>query len=346
MKNTSLITKIGVFSLCVAMPLSAIAQVTSSPTELVKKMQELLNQYSDRIQALEGENKMLREAMAQHNIQIPLADFQKNVAATGSTNVPSTNTANATNPGSTELQKGFINQIRLDWPAIREAYGMPANARIGMYEFVKNEAENNAFADIIYGDGTPEGAYNAKLLYEFDKITFKRKLIGFFEYDTNTKRYVTRRGNNPFPTAERIRVYESAVTNISPLAQTQTPETPQNNTSAPINNANANNSAAVEVEKKMRDAYLAKNFAQVFSISDEYLKNNPATYMIYFHRYRSYFAQGKYQQTMDVIKKMEAEKLADARIYCDAYAVAQIIKDTTLSARYKNLAGSGCKTTP
>lgn len=346
MKNTSLITKIGVLSLCVAMPFSAIAQVTSSPTELVKKMQELLNQYSERIQALEGENKMLREAMAQHNIQIPLADFQKNVAATGSTNVPSTNTANATNPGSTELQKGFINQIRLDWPAIREAYGMPANARIGMYEFVKNEAENNAFADIIYGDGTPEGAYNAKLLYEFDKITFKRKLIGFFEYDTNTKRYVTRRGNNPFPTAERIRVYESAVTNASPLAQTQTPENPQNNTSAPINNTNANNSAAVEVEKKMRDAYLAKNFAQVFSISDEYLKNNPATYMIYFHRYRSYFAQGKYQQTMDVIKKMEAEKLADARIYCDAYAVAQIIKDTTLSARYKNLAGSGCKTTP
>ena len=344
MKNTSLITKIGVLSLCVAMPFSAIAQVTSSPTELVKKMQELLNQYSERIQALEGENKMLREAMAQHNIQIPLADFQKNVAATGSTNAPSTNTANATNPGSTELQKGFINQIRLDWPAIREAYGMPANARIGMYEFVKNEAENNAFADIIYGDGTPEGAYNAKLLYEFDKTTFKRKLIGFFEYDTNTKRYVTRRGNNPFPTAERIRVYESTVTNTSPLAQTQTSETPQNNTSAPTNNAN--NSAAVEVEKKMRDAYLAKNFAQVFSISDEYLKNNPATYMIYFHRYRSYFAQGKYQQTMDVIKKMEAEKLADARIYCDAYAVAQIIKDTTLSARYKNLAGSGCKTTP
>lgn len=346
MKNTSLITKIGVLSLCVAMPFSAIAQVTSSPTELVKKMQELLNQYSERIQALEGENKMLREAMAQHNIQIPLADFQKNVVATGSTNVLSTNTANATNPGSTELQKGFINQIRLDWPAIREAYGMPANARIGMYEFVKNEAENNAFADIIYGDGTPEGAYNAKLLYEFDKTTFKRKLIGFFEYDTNTKRYVTRRGNNPFPTAERIRVYESAVTNTSPLAQTQTPETPQNNTSAPINNANANNSAAVEVEKRMRDAYLAKNFAQVFSISDEYLKNNPATYMIYFHRYRSYFAQGKYQQTMDVIKKMEAEKLADARIYCDAYAVAQIVKDATLSARYKNLAGSGCKTTP
>ena len=346
MKNTSLITKIGVFSLCVAMPLSAIAQVTSSPTELVKKMQELLNQYSDRIQALEGENKMLREAMAQHNIQIPLADFQKNVAATGSTNVAPTTGTNATNPGSTELQKGFINQIRLDWPAIREAYGMPANARIGMYEFVKNEAENNAFADIIYGDGTSEGAYNAKLLYEFDKTTFKRKLIGYFEYDTNTKRYITRRGNNPFPTAERIRVYESAVTNLAPSIQTQTPETPQTNTPAPTTNTNTNNSAAAEVEKKMRDAYLAKNFAQVFSISDEYLKNNPATYMIYFHRYRSYFAQGKYQQTMDVIKKMEAEKLADARIYCDAYAVAQIIKDSTLSTRYKNLAGSGCKTTP
>ena len=66
MKNTSLIVKIGVLSLCVAMPFSALAQVTSSPTELVKKMQELLNQYSERIQALEGENKVLREAMAQH----------------------------------------------------------------------------------------------------------------------------------------------------------------------------------------------------------------------------------------------------------------------------------------
>lgn len=214
-----------------------------------------------------------------------------------------------------------------------------------MYEFVVNPEGNNVFVNILYKGGTPEGAYNAKLLYYFDKNSFKRTLIGQFEYDSTRKGYITKKGKNPFADATRIRVMEngSAITpatppktQISTSTGTTNTTTTTTSTTAPV--ATTATNPAVEVEKKLRELYLAKNYDQVFSVSDDYLKNNPGTYLIYFHRYRTYFAQGKYQKTLDEIKIMENKKLADARIYCDAYAVSTVVKNEMLMNTYKNLA--------
>lgn len=334
--------KIGIFSLVIALPFVVSAQSSTNPSELVKQMQTLLNQYSEKIRILEAENKLFREAMAKHNIQIPLEEYNK-IYGSSTQNANSTpavtTSTNSVNAGQNELQKGFINQFRLDWQDIRKAYGMPADAQVGMYEFVVNEAQNNVFVNIFYNGGTPEGAYNAKLLYSFDKKTFKRTLIGLFEYNSENKGYVTKRGKNPFAGTERIRVMENATTPIK--TETTAAAVKKEET-----NAVQNTTATTELERKLRELYLAKNYSQVFALSDAHLKNNPATYLIRFHRYRTYFAQGLYQKTMDEIMMMEKEKLADAKVYCDAYAVATVIKNNTLANKYKNFAGSGCKLTP
>jgi hypothetical protein len=43
------------------------------------------------------------------------------------------------------------------------------------------------FVDIVYIPKSGSGVYDAKLLYEYEPISFKRKLIGFFEYSAVTK---------------------------------------------------------------------------------------------------------------------------------------------------------------
>lgn len=345
-------------AMLVMMPVMVVAAETLNPNDLMSQMQSLLRQYSERVRILEAENILLRNTMAKHEIQIPLEEYAKIMSSTGATtplpavpgqsNVTTTPTSPTTpsipqmNTSSLPpLQKGFIDQIRQDWEGIRGAYKMPADARLGAYEFVKNAAGNNAFADVIYGDGTPEGAYNAKLLYEFDKTTFKRKLIGFFEYSTESKAYVTKIGQNPFAGVERDIVRENAYVTTSTGVATTQPSTP----STPVINTNASQ-AATEIEAKILAAYEKRDLATLIRISDEYLKGNPPTYKILLYRYRMYFLTREFNKALEEIKKMETAKLATPLVYCDAYAVALYAKNQTLANSYKKLAGNGCKITP
>lgn len=92
---------------------------------------------------------------------------------------------------------GFIARIQTEWKDVRNAYKLPENAAIGGYEFVQKDANDHVFVDIIFGTGVT-GIYDAKILYQYDKSTFKRKLIGFFEYNATTGKYTTKSGTNPF----------------------------------------------------------------------------------------------------------------------------------------------------
>lgn len=237
MKNIS--QKILVAAVVLITPVAVMAQTRVNPTDLVSQMQTLLDQYSEKIRILEAENQLLRNMMAKHEIQIPLEEFTKIYNTTGATTIPTTPTsqssvstsASATTPTTTTtnsslapLQKGFIDQFLKDWPNIRTAYQLPANAWVGGYEFVKNDAGNNVFVGIVYGSGTTEGAFNAKLLYEFDKTNFGRKLVGLFEYNTQTKVYVTRRGTNPFANVPRDFIWVGRTGNI--ISQTNTASSP------------------------------------------------------------------------------------------------------------------------
>ena len=73
---------------------------------------------------------------------------------------------------------GFIKRIISEWDKVRDAYAMPKCARIGGYEFVQSGALDHVFIDIIYtGSVSGTGIFDAKILYQFDKTTYARKLI-------------------------------------------------------------------------------------------------------------------------------------------------------------------------
>jgi hypothetical protein len=104
---------------------------------------------------------------------------------------------------------GFITRIGKDWSAIKSAYTLPVGARVAGYEFVQTGSQDHVFVDIVVGTGTT-GIYDIKILYQFEKTEYKRKLIGIFDYDTTTGKYKTRTGTNPFSGVTRVFVKEPA----------------------------------------------------------------------------------------------------------------------------------------
>lgn len=89
---------------------------------------------------------------------------------------------------------------------------MPKSAYIAGYEFVQSGSLDHVFVDINYtGSVSATGSYDAKILYQFDKTTYARKLIGFFQYNSLTGYYVTKTGNNIFPGVKRIWIADPRV---------------------------------------------------------------------------------------------------------------------------------------
>lgn len=187
-----------------------------SSEETLKQLILIVSQNESRIKYLESENALLRNEMVKAGIKIPLSDYSGAVMQnTGATKIPSVYLTGILTPPPTpisvtgallvQLTKeygkdigGFILRIEREWRDIRNAYQLPMNAQIGGYEFVQSGAMDHVFVDIVYGTGTA-GIYDAKILYQFEKSEYKRKLVGFFEYNKGTSGYTTRSGTNPFP---------------------------------------------------------------------------------------------------------------------------------------------------
>lgn len=201
-------------SLIVSLPFGVSAQSgLLDATATLSELQLLIAQYDARIKKLESENAVLRYQMAKAGIQIPLEEMTGAISVTipttltGTTQVQSGTSTTVSPPTSASLTEitakygkdvaGFISQINKDWTAIRTNYKFPANAKLAGYEFVQTGAMDYVFADIIVGTGTT-GIYDIKILYQFEKTTYKRKLIGIFDYNSTTGRYITRTGTNPF----------------------------------------------------------------------------------------------------------------------------------------------------
>ena len=354
----------------VALPTVILAQAPISSSDLIRQMQTLLDQYNQRIQFLEAENNLLKNTLAKHQISIPTDEYNKamSVVNNNSAKQPLTNTSSSSSQISTpdslqkaqnlaittpvtSLQKGFINQINKDWKGIKWAYSFPENAWIGGYEFVKNDAGNNVFVGIVFGDGTPEGAYHAKLLYEFDKKTFNRKLIGLFMYNTTTKMYSTQRGTNPFSSVARDKVHGTYITVNTPTTSSGASNSSnQNQTHPPVTSNNPQVSSqssadAKSFESKITSIYQARDYNQVLKLSEEFLQKHAPTQRIYQLRYRSYFVLRDFDKALVEVTKMEQAKLATPFAYCEAYAIAMHAGRQDLVKKYKELAGPGCSTT-
>ncbi len=183
--------------------LSSLTSVVAADLDPIAQTKVLLDQYSLRVRALEAENQILREEMRKAGIKIPLSLFSGAIQTGTSILTPVASTPSVTTTGSTttgttvspvtasgeisftNIEKnygisyaGFIKRIISEWDKIVQAYGMPRGAHIGGYEFVNSGALDHVFVDIVYtGSDSATGTYDAKILYQFDKTTYARKLI-------------------------------------------------------------------------------------------------------------------------------------------------------------------------
>ena len=335
------------------MPASLFALTAIDPQWALSQMNLLVSQYESRIKQLEAENTVLKYEMVKAGIKIPLDAFSGAIAtplptdigsnATGNTAqiVPPTNIIpTETVPQYTKDISGFIIRITKDWSAIRSAYSLPANARIAAYEFVQTGAMDHIFTDIVIGTGTT-GIYDMKILYQFDKSEYKRKLIGIFIYDISTGRYITKNGSNPFGGVARVFVRDPAYSGSISIAPTaslggvassgSTSIVPKNLTvssEAPV--IGSTSVTLADITK----AYNEKRYLTTIALSNSYLTIAKPTVEILSIRYRTYFIIGKYSESLAEIAKIEAISMLDRQTACNAQVIATYSKNQSLVDRY------------
>ncbi len=339
-----------IFPLIILILISSLTSVVAADIDPIAQTKALLDQYSSRVRSLEAENSILREEMRKANIKIPLSLFSWAIQ-TGTSSVSTTtlatqvastwsNTATwslvlVTASGEISyagIEKnygvsyaGFIKRIISEWEKIVQAYAMPKWARIWGYEFVSTGQLDHVFVDIIYtGSVSGTGIYDAKILYQFDKTTYARKLIGFFEYNSTTGYYTTKIWKNIFPGVKRTWIAD-----------------PRN----PTSTVTATNSATVVTSTgtttvtytDIEAAYTAKRFLSTISLSNSWLTANTATLDVLRIRYRTYFIIAKYSEALAEIERIKSINQLSAAVACEGYVIATYAKNTTLAESYKTI---------
>lgn len=344
-------------------PISTFATATGglSTEETLKQLIILVSQYDARIKSLEAENNMLKNEMVKAGIKIPLTDFTGSmVPSTTSTAIPATYltgilaSTGTTSPVSTTSSgvvssqfttqygndvSGFVNRIHKEWKDICSAYKLPENANIGGYEFVQSASGDNVFVDIIYGTGRT-GIYDAKILYQFEKTQYKRKLVGFFEYNATTGKYTTRSGSNPFPGVSRTFVQDPFFVGTVSTPTTATATSSVNtatSTTTPTTTVQTSTGTSTVLLTDIEKAYSEKRYLSVISLSNSYLTANTPTYDLLRIRYRTYFIIGKYTDSLAEIAKIQAIGKLDKQTACDAQVIATYGKDTSLVTKYSSV---------
>lgn len=301
-----------------------VTQASATESDPITQAKILLDQYAAQIKYVQSENAILREEMRKAGIKIPLSAFSGVVqttvsVATGAVMISTGTTVSipvpptATVSGEVSfvafersygtLYTPFVKKIISEWDKIVTAYALPKMARIGGYEFVQSGTLDHVFVDIIYtGSMTGTGIYDAKILYQFDKTTYARKLIGFFEYNKTTGYYTTKTGKNIFPGVKRIWVADPRV--LSP----STPTTATGSVVTP---------PSTVLYTDIDTAYTAKRYLSVISLSNSWLTSNAPTLDVLRIRYRTYFIIGKYIEALAEIEKIRGMGQLSAAVACE-----------------------------
>jgi hypothetical protein len=222
----------------------------------------------------------------------------------------------------------FIKRIISEWDKIVQAYTMPTIARIGWYEFVQSGGLDHVFVDIIYtgSTATGNGIYDAKILYQFDKTTYARKLIGFFEYNAITGYYTTKTGKNIFPGVKRVFVADP---------RTSTAIIPARVSSGSVTSTPTGTTTVTYAD--IETAYTAKRYLTTISLSNTWLALNSPTLDVLRIRYRTYFIIAKYTEALTEIEKIRSIWQLSTAVACEGYVIATYAKNTTAADGYNTI---------
>lgn len=227
---------------------------------------------------------------------------------------------------------GFAKRIISEWSKVRDAYSMPTDARIGWYEFVLSGALDYVFVDVTYSwSNTGSGIFDAKILYQFDKTTFARKLIGFFEYNKISGYYITKTGKNIFPGVKRTFILDTRAWNSTGSIVITSPSV----STATGTIVTGTKTGTIVTISEIESAYAAKRFLSVISLSNTWLASNAPSLDVLRIRYRTYFIIAKYSEALKEIEKIRSIGQLSSAVACEWYVIATYAKDTTLADSYK-----------
>lgn len=346
------------FSLVILLPFGVSAQATLVDSQAtLSELSLLIAQYETRIKQLQAENAVLRLEMTKAGISIPLTDLSGSTIPMPTVpppvTVPQTNASWTVVTPSTSIQTGsvntvtlseittkygkdaagFISRINQDWSGIKSAYKLPTGARLAGYEFIQTGSQDHVFADIIVGTGTV-GVYDIKILYQFERSEYKRKLIGIFDYSPESLRYITRTGTNPFGWVNRTFIadpyYSGIAKNPMISVSTATGTSVPSQTPNPVTPPSSTNVWFAEITK----AYNEKRYLSTISLSNAYLEKNPATQDVLNIRYRTFFIIGKYTESLAELAKIEKLGTLDKQTACNAQVIATYSKNQALVDKY------------
>ena len=192
---------------------------------------------------------------------------------------------------------------------------------------------DHVFVDVIYsGTVALWGVYDAKILYQYDKKTFARKLIGLFEYNTSGAYYTTKTGKNIFPGVKRLFIADPA-SKVAP-----TPSTASSQVNSPVWSGWVSQSDGASVTiADIETAYGAKRYLSVITLSESWLQKNAPTLDVLRIRYRTYFIIGKYTEAIKEVERIKSIGQLSSTVACEGQVIATYAKDTTLAESYKTV---------
>lgn len=160
--------------------------------------------------------------------------------------------------------------------------------------------------------------------------------MGLFDLDYASQKYRTIFGTNPYIKSVRTRIknpnYKGKL--LTPTSVTSDSVNTTNST------ASIQSTGTTEVTlNEIKTAYDQTKLLDALKLSDRYIINHPNDLEVLRIRYRSYYIIGKYENSLEEIKKMEniQGSAFERTIACDAAVIGKIAKKTDVSTYYGNI---------
>lgn len=284
-------------------------ETTLAQTEVTTALEKLVKIYEGRVTRLQDEVNRLRIENDSLKAKAGLS-----TTSTGAATVAPIAPVTPATPAvpKTEAEKKFdiiVSNIVSAFPEILKKNNISATGSIGLFEFI----EPKSFFISLDDGKNPAGvtAFKTKILFEYDS-NLNLKLIGLFELDYASSKYVTTRGSNPFAGVTRIRVKNPSYNGklleeiVAPVAPT-VPSTGAGAVTPPVTSpttgAGTTTGTAATLDN-IRKAYEKNKLGDVVQMGTTYLQANPNNIEVLTMRARSQYIFSKFDEALNDIESI------------------------------------------
>lgn len=287
---------------------SGTGDTTLAQDEVTTALEKLVKIYESRVTRLQDEVNRLRI----ENDSLKAKSGTATVGTGTTSTAPSVAPTAPTTPAApkTEAEKKFdiiVSNIVTSFPDILKKNSITATGSIGLFEFVEPK-----YFFVSMDDGkNPAGvtAFKTKILFEYD-ANLNLKLVGLFDLDYASSKYVTVKGSNPLAGVARIRVKNPSYSGklleeiVAPVAPT-TPSTGNSGSTAttPTTTTGAGSTVTTAVTlDNIRKAYDKNKLGDVVQLGTVYLQSNPNNIEVLTMRARSQYIFSKFDEALNDIE--------------------------------------------